>query len=57
MMYNKCPAEESEGSNVLVEDSAKPRARSVAIHNELLVKVRHLEHWTRGQGALEHLEH
>jgi hypothetical protein len=40
-----------------VEDSAKPRARSVAIHNELLVEVRHLEHWTRGQGALEHLEH
>jgi hypothetical protein len=28
-----------------VEDSAEPRAGSVAVHNELLVEVGHLEHY------------
>ena len=53
---NKRSAEESEGSGALVEDSTKPRTRSVAVHHEALVEVRHLEDWAGGEGALKRPE-
>ena len=56
MPSSKWSAEEGEGSGALVEDGAKPRTRSVAVHHEALVEVRHLEYGARGEGALKRPE-
>ena len=56
MSSSRLSAEESEGSGALVEDGTKPRTRSVAVHHEALVEVRHLEYWAGGEGALKRPE-
>jgi hypothetical protein len=40
-----------------VKDGAKPRARGIAVHDEQLVEVRHLEDWPCRKGLLEGLEY
>ena len=50
------PAEESEGSPVLMEDGAEPHAGRVTVDDERLVEDGHLENQPRGQGALQRLE-
>jgi hypothetical protein len=39
-----------------VKDGSKPRARGIAVHDEPLVEVRHLEDWPCRKGLLEGLE-
>jgi len=56
MPSSKWPAEEGEGSGALVEDGTKPGTRSVAVHHEALVEVRHLEYGAGGEGALKRSE-
>lgn len=46
-------AEEGEGSRALVEDDAKPRTRSITVHDKDSVKVWHLQHGPCRQGVLE----
>jgi len=46
-------AEEGEGSDVLMKDRAKPRARRITVHHELSVEIGHLEHRPGAEGALE----
>jgi hypothetical protein len=39
-----------------VKDNAEPHTRSIVVHHEQLVEVRHLEHGPSGEGALQRLE-
>ena len=56
MASGERPAEESEGSRALMKDGAEPRAGRVAVDDEDLVEIGHLEHGARGERALERLE-
>ena len=56
MSSSKRSAEESKGSAALVEDGTKSRTRSIAIHHEALVEVRHLKYRADGEGALKRPE-
>lgn len=56
MTGGKRPAKEGQWPIALVKDGAKPHARGIAIHDEQLVEVRHLEDWPWRKGLLEGLE-
>jgi hypothetical protein len=49
----KGPAEEGQGTCPLVKNNAESGTRSVAVHHELAIKIRHLQHRGRREGALE----
>jgi hypothetical protein len=56
MTSSEGSAEESEGSNILMENGTEPHTRRVIVHHELLVEVGHLEDEACGQDAFKRLE-
>jgi hypothetical protein len=56
MLGSKQVAEKCDRSDSLVEDSAEPDARRVAVDDEQLVEVWHLEDGARCEGVFERLE-
>ena len=56
MASGKGPTEEGQRAVTLMEDGAKPDAGCVAVHDEKLVEVRHLEDMPCREGLLQGLK-